>query len=160
VVLALLLALWFYGTAGSYLAPYVSSRPLAGLAGFLAVFAGVLLLGHLVSFTLGKFLRVTGLSVVDHLLGAAFGALRGMLIAIVLTMAIMAFSSGDRPPDSVVHSRLAPYVAKASRVIVSVAPHELKEGFRRTYAQAEAIWGKAVDAGLRVAPHVQQEGKK
>src|ERR1035438_6826295 len=97
VVVAFLLALWFYGTAGAYLTPYVSSRSLANLAGFLAVFAAVMLLGSLVGFIVGKFLRVTGLSIVDHALGAAFGALRGTLIAIVLIMAIMAFSTGDRP---------------------------------------------------------------
>jgi membrane protein required for colicin V production len=157
VVLALLLALWFYGTAGSFLTPYVSSRSLANLAGFLAVFAGVMLLGSLVGFILGKFLRVTGLSIVDHSLGAAFGALRGTLVGIVLIMAIMAFSSAGRPPVSVVRSRIAPYVANAARVIASVAPHELKEGFRKTYAQVQAAWGKVVGSGLRVAPNSQRE---
>lgn len=157
VVLALLLGLWFYGTAGSYLAPYASSRSLANLAGFLVLFACVMLLGSLASFILGKFLRVTGLSIVDHALGAAFGALRGTLIAIVLIMAIMAFSPGDRPPDSVVRSRIAPYVAGASHVLVSIAPHELKEGFRKTYAQVKAAWGKIVDSGLGGAPNAQRE---
>jgi membrane protein required for colicin V production len=157
VVLALLLGLWFYGTAGSYLAPYASSRSLANFAGFLVVFAGVMLLGSLASFILGKFLRVTGLSIVDHALGAAFGVLRGTLIAIVLIMAIMAFSPGDRPPDSVVRSRLAPHVAGAAHVLVSIAPHELKEGFRKTYAQVKAAWEKIVDSGLRGAPSPQKE---
>src|ERR1017187_9874687 len=124
VVLAFLLGIWFYGTAGSFLAPYLSSHSLANFAGFLVVFAGVMLLGSVASFVLGKLLRVTGLSMVDHALGAAFGALRGTLIAIVLIMAIMAFSPGDRPPESVVRSRIAPYVAGASHVLVSIAPHE------------------------------------
>jgi membrane protein required for colicin V production len=157
VVLAFLLALWFYGTAGSYLKPYVSSGSLANFAGFLAVFAGVMLLGSLASFVLGKFLKVTGLSIVDHALGAAFGALRGMLIATVLIMAIMAFSSGDRPPGAVVRSRLAPYVAKASHVVVGIAPHELKEDFQKTYAQVKAAWGNAVHNGIRSAPNAQKE---
>jgi membrane protein required for colicin V production len=148
---------WFYGTAGSFLAPYLSSRSLANLAGFLVVFAGVMLLGSVASFVLGKLLRVTGLSMVDHALGAAFGALRGTLIAIVLIMAIMAFSPGDRPPESVVRSRIAPYVAGASHVLVSIAPHELKEGFGKTYAQVKAAWGKIVDDGLRGAPNAQRE---
>ena len=157
VVLAFLLGIWFYGTAGSFLAPYLSSRSLANLAGFLVVFAGVMLLGSVASFVLGKLLRVTGLSMVDHALGAAFGALRGTLIAIVLIMAIMAFSPGDRPPESVVRSRIAPYVAGASHVLVSIAPHELKEGFGKTYAQVKADWGKIVDDGLRGAPNAQRE---
>ena len=157
VVLAMLLALWFYGTVGASLAPYVSSRPLANLAGFLVVFGGIVLLGSLVGFILGKFLKVTGLSIVDHILGAAFGALRGTLVAVVLIMAIMAFSAGDRPPDSVVRSRIAPYVTGAARVVASAAPHELREGFRKTYAQVKAAWGDAIDNGLRAAPGSQKE---
>lgn len=156
VVAALLLALWFYGTAGGYLAPYLSSRSLANLAGFLVVFAAVMLLGSLAGFVLGKFLRVTGLSIVDHALGAAFGALRGTLIGVVLIMAIMAFSSGDRPPSSVVRSRFAPYVAGAARVVASIAPHELKDGFRKTHAQAKAAWGRMIENGLQAAPGAQK----
>jgi len=156
VVLALLLGLWFYGPAGAVFAPYLSSRSLANLAGFLVVFCGVLALGAAVNFTLGKFWKVTGLSFVDHLLGAAFGALRGVLISIALITAIMAFSPGGSPPESVVRSRMAPYVTEAARVCSSLAPYELKEGFRKTYGQVKAAWGKAVRGEMPNAPAAQK----
>jgi uncharacterized membrane protein required for colicin V production len=54
VVLALLLGIWFYGTAAAFIQPHVSSRTAANLCGFLAVFLGVLLLGHLVSYVVGE----------------------------------------------------------------------------------------------------------
>ena len=149
VVLAILLAIWFYGAAGSLLAPYLSSRALANFAGFLLVFGGVLLLGHLVSYVVGRFLKVTGLSIFDRLLGACFGALRGLLIAVALIMAIMAFSQGDQPPSSVVNSRTAPYVVDAARAFAAMAPHELKEGFRKTYGEVKLAWGKALEEGIR-----------
>jgi membrane protein required for colicin V production len=149
VVLAILLGIWFYGSAGSFLAPYLSSRGLANFLGFLLVFCGVLLVGHVVSYIIGKFLRVTGLSIFDHLLGAVFGALRGILISVALIMAIMAFSQGDQPPSFVVHSRTAPYVVDAARAFAAMAPHELKEGFRRTYDQVKSAWGKALQEGIR-----------
>src|SRR5947199_10408486 len=63
VVLALLRGVWFYGTAGALFAPYLSSPAAAHLAGFGVVFAGVVLLGAVVSAIVGKFLRVTGLSI-------------------------------------------------------------------------------------------------
>ena len=156
VILALLLAIWFYGTAGAALAPYVSSRPLANLLGFFVIFGAVWLVGAMASFILGKFLKVTGLSIVDHALGAVFGALRGVLISIALIMGIMAFSQGDRPPEAIVRSRIAPYVTGAARAVSSLAPHELKEGFRRTYAQVTAAWEKALKDGIRRAPGAQQ----
>jgi membrane protein required for colicin V production len=148
VVLAILLGIWFYGTAGSFLAPYLSSRALANFAGFLLVFCGVMLLGHLVSYVVGRFLKVTGLSIFDHLLGAVFGALRGILISVALIMAIMAFSQGAQPPSSVVNSCTAPYVVDAARGFAALAPHELKEGFRRTYDLVKAAWRKALEEGI------------
>ena len=159
VVLAILLGIWFYGAAGAFLVPYLSSRALANFAGFMLVFCGVMLLGHLVSYIVGRFLKVTGLSIFDHLLGAVFGALRGLLISVALIMAIMAFSQGDQPPSSVVHSRTAPYMVDAARGIAAMAPHELKEGFRKTYGLVKLAWGKALKEGIPSVPNAEKEKK-
>jgi len=97
VVLALLLGSWFYGTAGSFLLPYLSSRSMAMFAGFFLVFLGVILLGTVVSYSVGKFIKVTGLSFFDHVLGAVFGLARGLLIAVALVLGMMAFSPEKRP---------------------------------------------------------------
>jgi membrane protein required for colicin V production len=160
VVLALLLGIWFYGTAGAYVRPHVNSSAAASFAGFCAVFCGVMLLGGLVSFVVGKFLRVTGLSIVDHALGAVFGLARGTVVAIALIMGMMAFSRGASPPADVVDSRLAPYVVDAARVFASVAPHELKEGFRKSYAQVKQAWSKAVENGIRSLPNGKKENNE
>ena len=82
---------------------------MANFCGFLMVFVGVMMLGSLVGFILSKVLKVTGLSFFDRLLGAAFGIMRGVLIAAALVMAMLAFAPGaGRKPDAVAHSRLAP----------------------------------------------------
>ena len=159
VVLALLLGIWFYGNVGYYLLPYASSRTLANAGGFAVVFCGVLMLGALVSFVVGRFLKVTGLSIVDHLLGAAFGVLRGLVFAIAIIMGVMAFSRGEKPPETVVNSRLAPYVVDAARMFAAMAPHELKEGFRRTYAQVKAAWSDALEKGIRKLPNGGEDKK-
>jgi len=152
VVAAVLAGMGFYGTAGGVLMPYFSSRGLANFLGFLLVFCLVLLLGALVSFVAGKFLKVTGLSFVDHLLGAGFGLLRGILIGVALIMGIMAFSPSQGPPASVVNSRTAPYLVDAARVLAAVAPHELKDGYRKTYGEVQEAWKKALRNGIRTAP--------
>jgi membrane protein required for colicin V production len=143
-VAALILGIFLYGTAGSWLLPYVSSPVIAKAAGFVMVFCGVLALGGLASFIVGKFIKVTGLSFFDHVLGAGFGALRWAVLAIAIVMSAMAFSRGDRPPDAIVESRLAPYVVGMSRAVASVAPYDLKSGFLKTYEQVKAAWGNAV----------------
>lgn len=153
VCVALLAGIWFYGYAGGYLLPYLSSRPVANFAGFAIVFCGVMLVGSLVSLIVGKFLKITGLSFFDHALGAGFGVLRGVLVSIALVMGIMAFSQGEQPPASVVHSRTAPYVVGAARVVAALAPYELKEGFWKTYARVKTAWAEAARQGIRSAPN-------
>jgi membrane protein required for colicin V production len=152
VVAALLLAIWFYNSAGAFFLPYVSSPSIAHFIGFALVFVAVLLLGGVVSFVVGRFLKVTGLSFFDHLLGAVFGLVRGVLIGVALVMGIMAFSQSGGPPSSVVRSRMAPYVVDAARVVAKMAPHELSEGFRKTYAEVKSAWGKTLEDGIRKLP--------
>jgi len=156
-VAALVVGLWMYGTAGGWLAPYLSSLALAHACGFAIMFCGVLLLGGAISFAAGRFLKATGLSFFDHLLGAVFGVLRWAVVAIAIVMGTMAFSRGDRPPAAIVESRLAPFVVDTARLVAAVAPHELKEGFRKTYAQVKAAWSSAIEKGIRSLP---ERGKR
>src|SRR5437764_8161299 len=72
-VLALLMGIWLYGTAGAWMLPYVSSPAIAKAGGFILVFCGVLLLGGIAGFFVHRFLKVTGLSFFDHVMGAGFG---------------------------------------------------------------------------------------
>jgi hypothetical protein len=95
-------------------------------------------------------LRVTGLSLIDHVLGAGFGLLRGTLVAVALVMGMMAFSQGDRPPEAVVDSRLAPFVVDAAHLFAGMAPHELNAGFGKSYALVKESWSNAIGKSMRV----------
>jgi membrane protein required for colicin V production len=155
VVVGIFAGTWLYGTAAAWIEPYVNSRATAGFLGFLAVFLGIILLGSLISFILSKMLRVTGLSFFDRLLGAAFGIARGVLMAAALVMALLAFAPGakaDTPPQSVADSRLAPLVVDAARVFVAAAPRDLKDRFRRSYAQVKTYWENSLKKGIHSLP--------
>jgi membrane protein required for colicin V production len=156
VVAGILLGAWFYGRVAEYLEPHLSSPMAAKLGGFLIVFLAVLLLGAMVSFIIGKFLRVTGLSFVDHLLGAGFGLLQGVLVSVALLMAVMAFSKDGKPPQSIEESRVAPYISQGARVFAAMAPHELKEGFHQSYDQAKVAWQRAVKS-THAAPEAERK---
>ena len=157
VVGALLLSSWLYGVVGGYLQPYLNSRSTANLCGFLLVFLGVMILGALIGAVIAKLLRITGLSFVDRLLGLAFGVARGVLLAAALVMAIMAFAPGAAPPAAVVDSKYSPYVVDAARAMAEVAPHELKEGFHRSYEQVRSIWKDALKKGIHSLPAKEKE---
>jgi membrane protein required for colicin V production len=160
VVLAIVLGIWFYGLAGALFIPYLNSPAAAHLAGFVVVFGGVLLFGAVVSAIVGKFLRVTGLSIFDHLLGAGFGLARGLLIGVALLLAIMAFSPSGQPPASVVQSRTAPYVIDGARVVAAMAPHEIRDGFRKSYAQVKSVWEKSFEDGVRKLPGAEKRANE
>ncbi len=156
VVSALLLGCWFYGTAGAWLEPYVHSRGTANFCGFAIVFVGVMVVGGLIGMLLTRLLRLTGLSFLDRLLGFLFGVARGLLLAAALVMAIMAFTPGASPPRAVVDSRCSPYVMDAANAMAAVAPHELKDGFRRSYEQVKSIWKDALKRGTHDLPGAEK----
>ncbi|MEI9977352.1 MAG: CvpA family protein [Ignavibacteriota bacterium] len=157
VIAAIVLGAWFYGRVAEYLEPHMSSPTAARLGGFLIVFFVVVFLGAMVSFTVGKFLRVTGLSIVDHLLGAVFGLLRGVLVAVALIMGVMAFSKNGKPPRAIEESRVSPYVSQAARVFAALAPHELKEGFHKSYDQARVVWHRTAKKDTHTASDAERK---
>lgn len=138
-VAAIVLAAWFYGTAGSVVQPYVSHPTISNVLGFLVVFLAVTLAGTVLGWALAKLFKWVGLGWLDRLLGAGLGVVRGMLVSTGIVLLLCAFSRKP-PPDSVVESRIAPYVIEVSNVISYIAPRELKDGFKDSYEKAKKIW--------------------
>jgi len=85
-------------------------------------------------------------------LGGGLGLLRGIVYSIAIIMGAMAFSRGSKPPEAIVDSRFAPYVVDASRMVAAMAPHDLKEGFRKTYEQVKSAWSDTLEKGMRHLP--------
>jgi membrane protein required for colicin V production len=150
--IGLLCGAWFYRIPGDILRPYLSSREAANLCGFLLIFVGALLLGWLVSKLVGMVVKVVGLSWLDRLLGAAFGVARGVIVCVALITAIVAFAPGSdpkTPPQSVVNSRIAPYMLDAAHLLTMATPKELRDEFALRYEQIKRIWEDAIKHGLR-----------
>lgn len=142
-ILALILGMWFYGLAGSFVEPFVGSHRGANFIGFFMVVFGVLILGGLVGWVVSRFVQTIGLSFVDRLLGAAFGLIRGLIITIAMLTAFMAFGphvDSGVASSAVVHSQIAPYLLEASRYGVNIAPMDLKQTFRKYYTQVKEVW--------------------
>ena len=65
------------------------------VAGFLAIFIGVLLVGGLIQYLVSKAIQITALSSVDRLLGIVFGAMRGLVILLVALIALEPYQVGS-----------------------------------------------------------------
>jgi membrane protein required for colicin V production len=154
-IAGLLCGAWFYRMAAAPIEPYIGSEPIANLCGFLLIFVGVLLAGRLVSLLVGLMVKAVGLSFLNRLLGAAFGAARGIVVCVALITAIVAFSPGrdsKDPPQAVVGSRIAPYMLDAAHALMMVAPREMRDQFAQGYEKVRRLWEEAMRHGPRRLP--------
>lgn len=138
-LIGIMMGVWCYGTAASFLLPYVSSRAVANVVGFLIIFGLVQMVGALVAWILSKVFEVTGLSWLDRLMGGAFGMVKAGLMAVAFVLVLTAFPIKE-VPSAVAESRFAPYVVEASHVLIYAAPRELKDGFLSTYDRLKQFW--------------------
>lgn len=147
-IAGLFFALWFYGLAGSFFEPYVASKGISNFIGFVVILLGLSFLGSLGGRLIQFAAKKAGLGWLDRLLGAGVGFVRALLFAIAFVMILVAFT--PKPPaKSVVESRFAPYILDASKLLVAIAPRELRDGFFRSYDEIKARWEKALKEGAR-----------
>lgn len=142
-IVGLLLGIWFYGFAGHYLIPYVSSKGVANFIGFWVVFLACLTAGGLLGMGLSALFKWAGLGWMDRTLGSIFGFARGLVGAIAIVLVLVAFTP-DSPPEAVARSHWAPYLIGASNVLAEIAPRELKDSFLESYEQLKETWNEHV----------------
>ena len=144
-VLGFLLAAWNHGRLAVLFAPYVKSDAIAAAAGFLTIFVVVLFLAGLAGRTVSWMMKLSGLSWFDRTLGAIFGLLRGVVVATVVVMALLAFVPESRVTTG---SALGPYLIATGRMVSKMAPAEMRDRFlrgvesvRKAAAQGESSKG-------------------
>lgn len=141
LVVGLLVAMWGYGLLAGYLAQWISNAKIASAAAFALLFIGCLITGALLARLLAGIWSLAGLGLLDRLLGAAFGALRGLLLAAVLLLALVAFQPVADTAGLVADSRIAPFVLNLARTAAAVAPEALREAYQDGLARVRDIAG-------------------
>jgi len=127
-----LLAAWGYARAAPWFLPYVKSEALANLAGFLTIFFLVILVAGAVARIIRWIIHEVGLRFVDRVLGAAFGAVRGIVIVTAGLIAVTAFAPESQELKD---STLAGYFLVAGRGASWLAPSEVRQKFREGIAR-------------------------
>ena len=85
-VAAFVLANLFSDLVAEALAPYVSNVGARHVAAYILLFVAVLILANLCSFLLKQLVWMTGLTVLDRILGTVFGFARGVLVVLVAVL--------------------------------------------------------------------------
>ena len=87
-VIAVILSRWYGNLFADLLSSAIPSAAIRVPLGHFLVFFLVIIAGSIIGYLLKSMLKVVGLSLVDRLLGCAFGLVRGLLI-LVLLVALM-----------------------------------------------------------------------
>ena len=137
VVVGFLVAVFGYSVLGGFLVARGVPDQGADLAGFVAIFAFVFILGAVVSATLDRLLKGLYLKWLDRLLGGAFGLLRGCLLVAVVFLSLTAFPVHKK---SVSDSLSAGFFLQIGRAVVVLTPGEFKNKFHSGYRRLQQIW--------------------
>lgn len=147
-VAGIVFGFWYYETPAAWIHKYLSSQTVSNVLGFLVVLWAVLLLGSLVAKIVASLFKMTGLSWLNRLLGAAFGFVRGALIGVAFVAVLLAFA--PKPlPNWMVNSLLLPYAIDASDLCASIAPAALKDAFREGVEEIHKDWEEQLKKAKR-----------
>lgn len=86
-VVAFIVAREFAGSISGFFGSMLKDRNMQYLAGFAALFVGILVVFGIGRLVVSFMLRAVGLGLIDRLLGAIFGVVRGVLIVLVGVLA-------------------------------------------------------------------------
>ncbi|MEO6119350.1 MAG: CvpA family protein, partial [Terriglobales bacterium] len=125
-VVGYLLAAWQYQSLAPVFEPHVKSAAVASAAAFFLIFTGVMLVAGVVGRVVRWMMKEVGLRLVDRILGAAFGLLRGAVVVTVALLAMAAFVPGAKVLEQ---SQLSRYFLVAGKGVSWMAPAEMRQKF-------------------------------
>jgi membrane protein required for colicin V production len=126
LVAGYLLAAWQYQRVAAWLAPHVNSPWLGEMLGFGAIFLAVVIVAGIVGRIARWAMKEVGLRLIDRVLGALLGLVKGSLFVAILLMGMTAFAPTSPWLEG---SQLAPYFLVVGRAAIWLAPSELRAKF-------------------------------
>ena len=134
LIAGLVVAVWNYVELGAWMHTWVSSLAIAEMLAFLAILLAVWFVFAMIGAFVRRAVKAVGLGFADRMLGAAFGAARGVLLCIAAMMALAAFA-----PESawMKQSVLAPYFFQGSHAVSFILPDhfeaQMSDGARHLF---------------------------
>jgi membrane protein required for colicin V production len=116
-----------YEELSSNLAFLTDDETLRNFGSFIAIFVGIIVLGQVAAMALRRFAALLLLGPFDHLGGALFGFLKGVLIVEVVLILVTAFPVAASLQQAINDSVLAPVFLDGLPVMLELLPGEFSE---------------------------------
>jgi membrane protein required for colicin V production len=126
LIVGYLLAAWQYPRLAEWFGPHLKSPWLADIAGFVVIFIGVVIVAAIAGRIVRWVMKEAGLSLIDRLLGALLGVVKGSLFVAIILMGMTAFTPSSPLLEG---SQLAPYFLVVGRAAIWLAPSQLRAKF-------------------------------
>ncbi len=149
VIVGLFLAAANYATFAPWIERVVENHEVANLIAFVVIALLVMVAAGLLGRVFRRLLRGVGLGIVDRLLGAAFGLVKGVVVVTLVLMAIVAFLPRQAWLD---RSRLAPVFLTAAQGGSHVVPVLLGEKIRQGLDELRMTQPGWLNRGSQVSP--------
>ena len=156
VIVGLFLAAANYATFAPWIERVVENHEIANLIAFIVIALLVMVAAGLLGRVFRRLLRGVGLGIVDRLLGAAFGLVKGVVVVTLVLMAIVAFLPRQAWLD---RSRLAPVFLTAAQGGSHVVPVLLGEKIRQGLDELHMTQPGWLNRGSQVCPEILQLAK-
>lgn len=142
VVAGLLIAAWFHEPLAAAIGGILRTENQALFASFVLLFLLTMIAGFALIYLIRRFVKFAHIQWFDRLLGAAFGLIRGWLIAAVIFLTLTSFGIQS---EAVRDSALSHYFLPAVRFVATFTPFDLKARFLIGYAEVQRWWDQALE---------------
>jgi len=130
----------YYMLVAQYLSRWISNTAYLNILSFLILFCLVFLTISILGVVIKYLMNITFMGWVDRICGAGFGAVKAILIAAILLVALTAFLPRNAPV--IRDSLLAPYVMLVSENMSKIISKDMKRQFSIKVRELEKAWQK------------------
>jgi membrane protein required for colicin V production len=128
----------YYAYLAKLLSQYLSFTTYSEIISFLLIFCAVFIIISVFGVIIKYLLSISFLGWADRICGAAFGLIKGLLIAFVLFIAFTTFL----PKDNTImkKSLLAPYLSYVPAQMIKIVNQDMKRQFTKNIEGLKKAW--------------------
>ena len=128
----------YYMKVGKLFSSWISNTSYLNILSFLIIFCGVFIIISIIGVIIKYLLNISFLGWVDHICGAGFGTIKGILIVSMLLMIFTAFLPKNTP--LIKNSLLSPIIASVSGKMSKVVSKDMKREFVTKIEEYKKAW--------------------